>query len=69
VPVRARAYLDLHRGCLEGPVDHGQHAALDALRRRLGQQQVHLLQEDQQNLHSQGAGGERGGARVEGAEH
>ena len=51
-------YLNLHRRRLQGPVHHGQHAALDGVRGRLGQQEVHLLQEDQQDL---AAGSGQGG--------
>lgn len=45
-------YLDLYRRSFEGSIDHGQHTVLDVLCWCFGQQQVHLLQEDQQDLHN-----------------
>lgn len=47
-------YLDLYRRGFQSSVNHRQHAVLDVLRRCFGQQQVHLLEEDQQDLHSTG---------------
>lgn len=47
--------MNLHRGRFQSSVDHGQHAVLNVLGWGLGQQQVHLLQEYQQDLHGTGS--------------
>lgn len=44
-------HLNLYGRSFQSSVNHRQHAVLDVLRRSLRQQEVHLLQEDQQDLH------------------